>query len=68
MTLDGACDVATAGVIAAQTDGVDPINTAAASETTGEIAAQPDSSAAPHSTLSQLEAMIMANATGITEL
>ena len=68
VTLDGACDVATAGVIAAQTDGVDPINTAAASETTGEIAAQPDSAAAPRSTLSQLEAIIMANATGITEL
>jgi hypothetical protein len=68
VTLDGARNIAADGTIAAQTDGADPIDNAATLDTTGDIAAQPDGAAAPRSTLSMLEAMIMANAAGITAL
>ena len=66
--LDGARNIAAVGAIAARTDGTDPIDTAATSASAGEIAVQPDDAAAPRSTHSMLEAMIMANTVGINEL
>ena len=60
--------IAAEGAIAASTDGANPIYTSNTSDTLGDITAQPDGAAAPRSTLSMLEAMIMANATGIAAL
>ena len=68
VTLDSARNIATVGAIEARTDGTDPINTAATLASAGEIATQPDHAAAPRSTHSMLEAMIMANTVGINAL
>jgi hypothetical protein len=68
VTLDGAHNIAAVVAIAAPTDGIDPIDTAATLASAGEIAVQPDDAAAPHSTSLTLEAMIMANTVGINAL
>jgi uncharacterized protein Yka (UPF0111/DUF47 family) len=68
VTLDSTRNIAAVGAIEARTDGTDPIDTAATLASAGEIATQPDDAAAPRSTHSTLEAMIMANMVGINAL